>query len=443
MKYTLQEEEQELYLQDPLKHAGAAWEANLKLEQSEVGYHDLPVRTLYLPKIYTEEGYQYLKENVEHMWRILVRVTEEYLQNPEYRKLFGFSAELEELILNRPVYKNLIPVCRLDLFLNEETGEFAFCEFNTDGTSAMNENRVLNNIFDSTPIIRELREVYDLQSFELFDSLAEKFLEIYREGYAEPEFPTVAVVDFGEYGCSPEEFEMFRAAFERQGCRACVPEIRTLRYDGKHLMTEDGIQIDVVYRRAVTSDIMAKQEEIQPFLQAARDKNVCLMGDFCTQIAHDKILFKVLHLPETAAFLEEPDREYIRRHIPYTAQLSEELASDPSILENKDSWILKPEDSYGARSIFAGVLLSAEEWKKVLKEHVGSPFILQKFQEPYRTANIACEETESGFQAYSNLTGLYLYGGRLAGIYSRSSRTPVISVEGNEHEMPTYVNIRQ
>ena len=64
-------------------------------------------------------------------------VIEEYLDNPDYRAMFGFPAELEEMILRRPAYRTLLPVCRLDIFLNEETGDFRFCEFNADGSSAM------------------------------------------------------------------------------------------------------------------------------------------------------------------------------------------------------------------------------------------------------------------------------------------------------------------
>ncbi len=52
--------------------------------------------------------------------------------------------KLEELILNRPTYYSPIPIARIDIFYNEKTGDFKFCEFNTDGTSAMNEDRKLN-----------------------------------------------------------------------------------------------------------------------------------------------------------------------------------------------------------------------------------------------------------------------------------------------------------
>ena len=67
-----------------------------------------------------------------------------YAKDEDYRRLFGFEPKLEELILREPTYDSPIPIARIDIFYNEETGDFKFCEFNTDGTSAMNEDRELN-----------------------------------------------------------------------------------------------------------------------------------------------------------------------------------------------------------------------------------------------------------------------------------------------------------
>ena len=60
--------------------------------------------------------------------------------------------------------------------------------------------------------------------------------------------------------------------------------------------------MDAIYRRAVTSDIMKHYEEVGDFIAAVKDNAVCLIGDFRTQIAHNKILYKILHLPQTQAF---------------------------------------------------------------------------------------------------------------------------------------------
>ena len=41
-----------------------------------------------------------------------------------------------------------------------------------------------------------------------------------------------------------------------------------------------------------------------------------LLGDFHTQIVHNKELFRVLHLPQTAALLTPAERQYIHDHVP-------------------------------------------------------------------------------------------------------------------------------
>jgi glutathionylspermidine synthase len=193
--------------------------------------------------------------------------------------------------LHRPAYSTLLPVCRLDIFLNEETGGFKFCEFNADGSSAMNENAELYRTYRNTLLYREMDERYEQHMFELFDSWVETFLRIYAEGQDqegqekdEAALPAVAIVDFLEKGSSAAEFTAFREAFERAGCQAFVAEIRDMRYENGRLLTGDGHPVDAVYRRAVTSDILAHREEVRPFLQAVRDRSVCLIGDFCHRL---------------------------------------------------------------------------------------------------------------------------------------------------------------
>ena len=478
MKMTIYTEPRRLVEQNFEAHAASGREQVEEMRRGTATYKGVPIKFGYLPKYFSEEGFAKLKEDLEHTWRILVRVIEEYLEHADYRKMFGFSPELEEMILNRPSYSSLLPVCRLDLFLNEETGEFKFCEFNADGSSAMNENAELYRTYRNTLLCREMDVRYEQEMFELFDSWAETFLGIYRENRPDGEKPAVAIVDFLEKGSSAAEFTAFREAFERAGCSAYVAEIRDMQYEDGRLLTGEGRPVDAVYRRAVTSDILAHREEVQPFLRAVRERKVCLIGDFCTQVVHDKVLFRILHDPRTASFLSPEDNAFIAAHVPYTAMLTKETADRADVRGEKEKWIIKPRDSYGAHGIYPGRLSSEEEWNAQLDVRADTDYILQEFVTPYRTENICFalpaaavddrDETVTGaekstempaaaadnrietsadagkpaapqWQSFSNMTGVYLYGGHLAGIYSRASVTPIISVEGDEHEMTTIV----
>ncbi len=421
------------------------YEAHLKgaqisldyLEHSTAKYKGKTIYSLYIPKIFNTENTKYLKYIAETMVQIMRKVIERYVEDEDYRELFGFSSHLKDLISNVPKYDNLLPVARVDIFLNEEDGSFQFCEFNTDGSSAMNEDRELCKAFEKTQLYEFLNSQYEMSSFELFDSLAKAFFDIYETYEYKKENPTVGIVDFLELGCSMEEFEQFRLSFEKEGYRAKICDIREFTFDGQHLIDKDGDFIDIVYRRAVTSDILEHEKQIKPFLNAVMTHKVCCMGSFCTQVAHDKSLFYILRHPKTTVFLTEEERCFVEEHIPFTVELTDSTIRDYKVLEEKEKWLIKPKNSYGARGIFAGVNFSGKDWKKAVHENRNKNYILQKFIMPYQTENIDFRKKKPVFTKHSNLTGLYVYNGVFAGVYSRQANHEIISSAYDENDIAT------
>lgn len=419
------------------KHLESAKVAQDYLEHSTAKYKGKTIYSLYIPKILNAQTTAMLKETAETMVRIMRKVIKEYLENESYRSLFGFDCHLKELILQHPGYENLLPVARVDIFLNEQDHTFKFCEFNTDGSSAMNEDRELCNAFTRTQLYKTLNETYTLGSFELFDSLVEGFLQNYATYENRVENPSVAIVDFLELGCSLEEFEFFRASFEKAGCKAYVCDIREMTFDGEHLYTKDGEVIDLVYRRAVTSDILEHEKEVEDFIKAVTEKKVCCMGNFCTQVAHDKSLFYILRDKQTKQILTDEENAFVEAHIPFTVPLTDHTIKQYKILEEREKWLIKPKNSYGARGIFAGVNFSEKDWKKAVRENRNKNYILQEFIMPYQTQNIDFHKKNPCFATYSNLTGLYVYNGKFAGVYSRQAKHEIISSSYDENDIAT------
>ncbi len=421
------------------------WEANKKkakdyldyMDQSTAKYHGETIYSLYMPKMFPIDVADYIKKVATTMYGILKKVMTEYLQQEDYRQLFGFQEKLEKMILNTPHYENLLPITRIDIFLNEKDYSFKFCEFNADGCSSMNEDRELNIAFTKTALYEELSKEYKITSFELFDTWANEFKNIYNTYEYKVENPHVAVVDFLELGCSMYEFEEFRKAFERAGFTAEVCEIRDLTYDGTRLYSKSGKVIDAIYRRAVTSDILERENEVKDFLKAVEEHKVCLVGSFCTHIIHDKILFYILHLERTHSFLTKEEIAFIKEHIPYTVTLCDHEVKKCGLLENKNGWIIKPKDSYGARGVFAGVNFSQEDWEKLVAENNNGTYIMQEFVMPYKSYNIDYHKKNPEFGHYSNLTGLYVYNGKFAGVYSRQANHEIISSSYDENDIAT------
>ncbi len=399
----------------------------------------LPIYVMYMPKLFTEKEADFLKHTAETMHGILKRMIEEYIKNPEYRSLFGFSKQAEELILTPSFYDSLLPMARVDIFLNEEDMSFKFCEFNADGSSGMNEDREFVNGFKDTLLYKELSKDYRLKPYELFDTWCETVKRIYGTYKNRVPDPRIGIVDFTEKGCSPEEFIAFKEAFIRNGMDAVICEIRDMRYKDGILYDSEDRRIDIVYRRAVTRDVLENSDEIKDFLAAVKDGNVCLIGSFATQVIHDKIAFVNLHLKETQSFLTGEQNDFVREHVPYTAELKKEKTDIDEIIETKDKWLIKPRDSYGAVDIYAGNKFKIDEWAGIIKKHEGSDFLVQEFCTPYRTVNLDCQLKEPRFINYSNLTGLFLYDGKFSGAYSRISDDTIIAEQYDENDIGSYV----
>lgn len=410
------------------------------LEHSSVAYHGRCVHTLHIPKIFTERETACFDHIVTVAYRIFEKVIREYLKNPDYRKLFPFSRELEELILVPNLYDSVLPIARFDIFFNEETYDFKFCEINTDGTSAMNEDFVLNQAIDLNITHRKMKEAYRFRTYELFDSWVSEMLRLYRTYEKAVEKPYIAIVDFLEH-CSITEFEEFKRRFERAGYACEICEITALTYRDHTLYSPSGRPIDLIYRRAVTTDVMERYGEVLPFIQAVKNQDVCLMGSFCTQIIHNKWLFKALHEESTLRLLTPGEQEFVRSHVPYTNLLDDAHCDRAELLAEKDRWILKPLDSYASRGVFAGVDDTPEQWREHVDAYWGRDYIYQEYCTPCRTDNIYLVEKDAQFKPYSNMSGLFVYNGRFAGIYSRLSDGGIISSQYNEKAVATLVRM--
>ena len=407
------------------------------IKNSTAKYHGRVVRTLAIPKVFDAEIVADFKRIAETTHLILTKVIYQYLNDEDFRKNFDFDDELKSLILTEAGYDCLLPVPRVDIFYNEETGDFKFCEINTDGSSAMNEDRELNNALKVTSVYNKLKDKHGFTAFEFFDSFVKDFEEIYSSYKNKTDKPNVAIVDFLDHG-TVNEFEQFRLAFVKAGYNCEVCDIQELAYRNKALVSPSGMKIDAIYRRAVTCDIMDNVDKVNAFISAVKDCAVCLIGSFRTQVAHSKILFKVLSQRDVLTFLTDEERAFVNAHFPKTYELKSDntLFDLNEVYKNKNSWIIKPVDSYASYGVHAGVECETnEEWVGYVNDGLDNGYIIQEFVTPYVTKNT---DFENEYDC-SNLTGLFLYNGNFRGIYSRVSKTEIISTQYSEMTLASVI----
>lgn len=423
----------EIVKEDENKHYKDYKKAVEKVAKSNAKYKGKPVPFLYQPMFFTEKDVINFNRIGDILMPIANKVIDKYLESPEYRKLFGYSDLLEELILVDPGYNTYIPISRFDLFYEDED-KFKFIEINTDGSSGMNEDNLISKVLLETEPMKKMKEKYNIDYFELVDKWVDESLKTYSTYNKKVDKPNVAIVDFKETGISAE-FEEFQKAYIKKGYNAKIVDPRDLEYkDGK--LYGDGMRIDLIYRRIVTVEFIEKADEIPELIEAYKDGAVCVIGSLRSQIMHNKIIFKILHDEETLEFLIEEERNFIKNHIPYTKELSGGKDIFSEILKNKNKYIIKPMDSFASQGVYAGVDFTGEEWKDILEKSWDENYLFQEFITPYTRPFVEFENEKLQVADYNLNIGVYMYNEKFAGAYTRISKDTIIFGQEGYYSIP-------
>lgn len=416
-------------------------QAHAYMKASTAIVHDKVVASSFIPRLFNDESWETMRSVAETTHAILCKVIERYLADPSYRSVFSFDERLVELICLPRGYDGVLPFARIDVFLDEETMECGFCEFNGDGSAGMNENREITASIADTATFKRFAKTHAVEECELFDSWVREFIDIYERSSHFVEGARFAICDYLECGVV-DEFKVFSEYFSRHGYDCAVCDVRDLSFDGEVLRDAEGLPIHAIWRRCVTNDVLNNWDESQDLIEALRHQAVALIGSFAGHIVHDKQIFEALRHPSTRALLSDEENAFVERHVPKTLFLDEKKIDLAEVKANKDAWIIKPTDNYGAKDVYAGISSTQEQWEALVERFAngasGAPFIVQTYLTPHKTLtlppdegieSLSDEEVSTEGVAYNNLSGLYLYNGRFQGVFSRLGPLPTISKE--------------
>ncbi|MFB6291489.1 MAG: hypothetical protein ABEJ25_07190 [Candidatus Bipolaricaulia bacterium] len=402
------------------------WEIRQEVENSSARYQGEPVDFLYQPMFFSPEDLAWIEGILDQLTVILTKTIEKYQSDEGFRQVFPFSKRAEELILTDPGYENPFPVARFDVFYDYQEG-LKFCEFNTDGSAGMNEARVLQNALSGSRALEFIPEGCEVGYYTPMENWIDTIINIYQEfsgGSGNPE--TIAIIDFEGEGIN-SEFQEYKKKFENRGVRAIIEDPRELDYDGENLLADSG-KIDLVYRRATTHKIVDRYEEVEPFLNAYMDGNVCVVGGFTSQIVHNKSLFAILQEEDYTDFLTEEETEFIEEYFPLSRIFHEgDSMLKDKLIEEKNRFLLKPFDKFAGHGVYVGEDFEPDEWEEKVNEVQGRDYIAQEFCDVPQKEFLYVRDDELSFEKFGYLIGLFLYEQEINGLYTRVGRENVIA----------------
>ena len=348
------------------------------------------------------------------------KITKEFVENPEYRKIFQLDPAIEELVLHDPGYDVPVPICRYDVFYDGVN--YMLCELNTDGSSAMNEDNTLGQLLLQTKAMQKFMEKHNVENVDMFTPWVWETADMYKK-YVSDKKPNIAIVDNLEVG-TPNEFDEFKRVYEENGFNCEIIDIRDLEYKNGKLCHGDYL-IDLVYRRIVTLELLKIKDQIKPFLDAYMDNAFFMVGSFRSQLMHSKLIFEIFRDEQTQALLNTEEKKFIDEHVPFTKKIEERDAYE--IIMNKDKYIFKPIDGYASLGIYVGSEMREEELQEKLPEFIRTGYVFQEYYDMNKCEFLEFEEKSPVLNKFTQVVGLFIYNKHFVAPYTRIGKDNVVS----------------
>ena len=146
---------------------------------------------------------------------------------------------------------------RLDAFLLPES--LKFTEYNGESPAGPGYSESLSDIFRNLPVMEAFQKRFEVHSYPLSAKLLDALVGTYVDWGGKTKRPQMAIVDWKEVP-TWSEFEILKERFERMGIPVVLADPRELEFDGKRLVAH-GKTIDLLYRRVLMNDIVARPKE--------------------------------------------------------------------------------------------------------------------------------------------------------------------------------------
>lgn len=403
------------------------------------------------PFFLSPQDEQRVRKVAETLAAVAERVTAAALESRPLLEQFHLRPE-EERLAKMPAGRGPASTAsRLDAFLLPES--LKFTEYNGESPAGAGYSETLSDIFRSLPVMDQFAEQFEVHSYPLSAKLLDALVQTYVEWGGTNKRPQMAIVDWKDVP-TWSEFEILQQRFERMGVPVVLAAPEELEFDGKQLVAK-GKKIDLLYRRVLINDIVAKPEECRALVDAYAAGAVCVANNFRCKIPHVKAFFAVLTDEKNAALFSAEERHIIQRHVPWTRVVQDtrtEYDGEPVelldyIRSRQKNMVMKPSDEYGGTGVTLGWEVDKKDWESAIQKALagsGTPsksghWIVQE-RIPMRRGVFPFIAKDNKVEFRNMLVDFapYLFRGKLAGFLTRLSATGLANVTSGGGQIPAF-----
>jgi len=369
-------------LLDPVTARETHEQLTAQLRRRGLFFGERPLSTVLRPRLLHPSQYDTLRSALRAVMPAFQKIHEAALADSHFREQFKLNAWEEELVMADPGFPTPSPTARMDSFF-DEAGTLWLTEYNAETPAAIGYNDALSEVYYGLPVMREFTQRYEVRPLTARHLMLHALLDCYKRAGGTTK-PRIGILDWKEVP-TYSEFVIFHDYFESHGYECEIIDPREVEYDGQHLKG-NGKQIDIIYKRVLVSELVERGGLDHPVVRAVRDRAVVMVNPFRCKILHKKASLAVLSDEMNAHLFTAHEQAAIAKFIPWTRNLSERktlyegrpIDLVPFLVQNKDEFVLKPNDEYGGKGVVLGWETDTPEWEAALRGGLVEPSIVQK-----------------------------------------------------------------
>lgn len=394
------------------------------------------------PHLLTQTQYNILTDSAQVLATAFETIAAALLREPSRMQAIGLTDREIKLAMVEPKYSTATVTSRLDCFVHGR--EVRFVEYNAENPSSLMDQTILNEIMLDVGAMRDLAKHYQLRQFYPEKRLLDALMSTYRE-WGGAGVPNIAILDWDGLPTA-NEFVLLRDFLTLNGVPTviCAPE--QLDYE-KGKLRCGAFRIDLVYKRVVINELLARCADSHPLIRAYVAGDVCLVNSFRCKLVHKKAAFGLLTDETHANWFTTREREVIRRTVPWTRRVVQRKTNyrgaKVDLIEHvrthQSEFVLKPNDDYGGRGISFGENLTASEWESALSDALSGDYVVQEKIKLRKEVFPIFGESDWGLRPMYVDTNPFLFAGRVEGALVRLADSPVVNVTSGGGETGFFV----
>jgi hypothetical protein len=342
------------------------------------------------PHLVTRRQYDGMVKAAESLYLAIDRVRNMALANPALMARIELLPAEKMLASVDPGYPYFAVTSLLDSQLSNGTLRFVSC--NAAGPAGVVYSDALSEVFWDSQPVKELRKRYKLSRMPGMKRLLHALLAAYKV-MGKKKFPRIAIVEFRPpFKNTPSNENLLLAEhLRRAGYPSEVVTPEQLEYRNGLLCRGD-FGIEIVYRCVSAQELLVRFDLNHPLVRAYRDRAVCMVNSFRTELAQKKALFGLLTDESVTASFPAAEKKAIRDHIPWTRLVAPGKTTHNGdtvdlldyIQKNRDHLVMKPNDASSDLHSYRGWQMDDAGWERALKSATRQPYVVQERVEPSR-----------------------------------------------------------